>query len=279
MRHIDPDAVALAALGEPLDADDRAHLADCPDCAREVATLTTTVAAGRRGGDERAVPPPPAVWERVRAELDLGPALEPGPLAGAGRADDAAPGPTAEPDAGPDAGLRVAAPVPVPAQEPAAPVTPVDAARDRRRTGGRARWLAPVAAGLVVGAVTGGLVVRQVLRDDAPAVLAEASLDALPGWSASGDAAVEEDRDGRRTLVVRLAGGEGDGFREVWLLDREATRLVGLGVLDGDEGRFTIPVGLDLDDFAVVDVSAEPFDGDPAHSGDSILRGELAARA
>jgi RNA polymerase sigma-70 factor (ECF subfamily) len=47
----------------------------------------------------------------------------------------------------------------------------------------------------------------------------------------------------------------------------------------GDEGRFTFPVGLDLDDFAVVDVSAEPFDGDPAHSGDSILRGELSTPA
>jgi hypothetical protein len=139
--------------------------------------------------------------------------------------------------------------------------------------------LAAAAAGLVVGGVGGGLVVAGLQRADSEQVLAEAQLDALPGWSATGDAVVEEDADGRRTLVVRLAGAEGDGFREVWLLDREATRLVGLGVLDGDEGRFTIPVGLDLDDFAVVDVSAEPFDGDPAHSGDSILRGELSTPA
>ena len=50
-------------------------------------------------------------------------------------------------------------------------------------------------------------------------------------------------------------------------------------MLDGDEGRFSIPVGLDLDDYALVDVSAEQFDGDPSHSGDSILRGELSTPA
>lgn len=257
MRHIDPDAVALAALGEPLDADDRAHLASCADCAREVASLAATVAVGRAATDEHPVPPPDAVWERVRDELGLSPGL----LSGV-------PGVPGLPDAS-DASAPVAA-------EPAA-ATPVPAPESRRS---RTRWvLAAAAAGLVVGGVGGGLVVAGLQRADSEQVLAEAQLDALPGWSATGDAVVEEDADGRRTLVVRLAGAEGDGFREVWLLDREATRLVGLGVLDGDEGRFTIPVGLDLDDFAVVDVSAEPFDGDPAHSGDSILRGELSTPA
>lgn len=243
MRHIDPDAVALAALGEPLDAADRAHLSACPDCARDVASLAATVAVGRAGAGERLVAPPDAVWERVRGELGL-----PADLV---------------PDAAPVAPSSVAGPpVPVPA---------------RRRPG--SRWWLAAAAGLVVGGVAGGLVVGAVLRDDDDAVLAEARLEALPGWSATGDAVVEESADGSRTLVVRLSGAEADGFREVWLLDREATRLVGLGVLDGDEGRFTIPVGLDLDDFAVVDVSAEAFDGDPGHSGDSILRGELGTPA
>ena len=75
---------------------------------------------------------------------------------------------------------------------------------------------------------------------------------------------------------MTLDGPAADGdFREVWLIDREVTRLVSLGVLEGSSGTFTIPTGLDLADFAVVDVSAEPFDGDPAHSGDSIIRGVL----
>jgi hypothetical protein len=245
--HIDPDSVALAALGEPLPAADRAHLADCADCAREVASLAATVAVGRAAGGEPPVPAPAAVWERIRGELGLDPALVPAADHAVPAADHAVPAP----------------------RGPAAPR-------------GRSRFVAlAAAAGLVVGAASGGLVVAAT-RDDGPAepsVLAEAVLDALPGWSATGDALVEEDPDGRRTLVVRLAGDEGDGFREVWLLDRDATRLVGLGVLDGDEGRFSIPVGLDLDDYALVDVSAEQFDGDPSHSGDSILRGELSTPA
>ncbi|WP_454048707.1 anti-sigma factor [Cellulomonas sp. Marseille-Q8402] len=262
MRHIDPDAVALAALGEPLDAADRAHLAECAVCAREVASLAATVAVGRRTTGEQLVAPPDAVWERVRDELGLPAHLAPGgpadPADATGMAD--APGlADGEPDA------------------PRHDGTPGEGPGTAR--GGRSGWLLAAAAGLVVGGVAGGLVVASALRSDEESVLAEAQLDALPGWSASGDAVVEEDAEGRRTLVVRLAGAEADGFREVWLLDREATRLVGLGVLDGDEGRFTIPVGLDLDDFAVVDVSAEPFDGDPAHSGDSILRGELGTPA
>jgi hypothetical protein len=46
-------------------------------------------------------------------------------------------------------------------------------------------------------------------------------------------------------------------------------------VLDGAEGRFDLPDGLDLTQFPVVDVSEEHFDGDPAHSGDSVVRGPL----
>jgi hypothetical protein len=180
-------------------------------------------------------------------------------------------GPAAVPDGG--AG-------PVPGQGPEAGVRadgrPVAARPDhRRRTG----LLVAAAAGLVVGGTVGALVVAGAVRSDGETVVAEASLEALPGWTAAGEATVEEAADGRRTLVLRLEGDEADGFREVWLLDRDVTGLVSLGVLDGDEGRFAIPPGLDLADFPVVDVSAEPFDGNPAHSGDSILRGELTTPA
>ena len=33
--------------------------------------------------------------------------------------------------------------------------------------------------------------------------------------------------------------------------------------------------GVDLDEYSIVDISVEPIDGDPAHSGDSIVRGQL----
>ena len=57
--------------------------------------------------------------------------------------------------------------------------------------------------------------------------------------------------------------------------DPDVTQLVSLGVLEGDSGTFAIPAGLELDELPVVDVSLEPFDGDPAHSGDSVVRGTL----
>ena len=48
------------------------------------------------------------------------------------------------------------------------------------------------------------------------------------------------------------------------------------GLLEGSEGTFPLPAGVDLSEYSVVDVSREPSDGDPAHSGDSIVRGALA---
>ncbi|KGM14881.1 hypothetical protein N867_14485, partial [Actinotalea fermentans ATCC 43279 = JCM 9966 = DSM 3133] len=118
-------------------------------------------------------------------------------------------------------------------------------------------------------------------RDDAPApaVVAQAQLEALPGWDAVGHAEVEEDADGRRVLVLTVdeTGGAGDtdGLREVWLLKEDVSGLVSLGLLDGEEGRFLVPAGVDLTEYPVVDVSREPTDGNPAHSGDSIVRGLL----
>jgi hypothetical protein len=109
-------------------------------------------------------------------------------------------------------------------------------------------------------------------------VVAEAALDALPGWTASGTARVEQSADGRRSVVVNLeAPASSTSLREVWLLKADASGLVSIGFLDGSSGRFTIPASVDLAQYPLVDVSAEPADGDPAHSGDSIVRGQLHA--
>ncbi|HWS58267.1 MAG TPA: anti-sigma factor, partial [Actinotalea sp.] len=165
-----------------------------------------------------------------------------------------------------------------PADRPTDEPIPLHRTRRRARGGGRAvPWLAATAAaGVLVGAVGA---VWLLGRDTVAgaSVIAQASLEPLPGWDASGQAHVEETSDGERRLVVTLEGGESEGFHEVWLIDRDVTRLVSLGILEGSSGEFTVPSGLDLDDFAVVDVSDEPLDGDPAHSGDSIIRGVLGA--
>ena len=36
-------------------------------------------------------------------------------------------------------------------------------------------------------------------------------------------------------------------------------------------------VGLDLTEFPLLDISVEPLDGDPTHSGVSVARGDLDA--
>ncbi|WP_242511326.1 anti-sigma factor [Pengzhenrongella frigida] len=260
MRHVDPEVLALVALGEPLADDaDRTHLAGCAECTAEVASLRAVVAVGRSVTDADAlVAPSAAVWDRIRGELQL--ATTPG-------GDPAAPG----------------EPAPVTELEP---VTELDERRARaavRPEPGEvvAAFTAAgaTAAGLIVGGAGGALWASDAFAPAAePAVLATAALDPLPGWAASGTALVEEEPDGGRVLVVTLDGPAVAGdFREVWLIDREVQRLVSLGVLTGSDGRFTVPAGLDLSDFAIVDISEEPLDGVPAHSGDSIVRGTLGA--
>ncbi|MFS0702826.1 anti-sigma factor [Cellulomonas sp. 179-A 4D5 NHS] len=293
MEHVDPEVLALASLGEPLADDEHEHLATCAQCSDEVAALSQVVAVGRSSAPgDTLVAPPVAVWGRIRDELGLDPALAPGdavpvtstgrtsaPVAGPPTPDASAPGSTAPDSPVPGSSEAPGAPAPAgsspaPGGSPGDGLAPVVELR-RRRTA----WVAAAAAaGLVVGGVGGAVWMDRVRADEAAAVVAEVALDPLPGWSASGDAFVEQTSDGTRTLVVTLDGDVDDSaFREVWLIDRDVTKLVSLGVLEGADGRFSIPAGLDLAEFPVVDVSEEPFDGDPAHSGDSIIRGVLPA--
>jgi anti-sigma-K factor RskA len=67
-------------------------------------------------------------------------------------------------------------------------------------------------------------------------------------------------------------------FYEVWLMNASPQRLLSLGVLDSSEhGVFQIPAGLDLSSYPVVDISLQPFNGSPAHSGTSSVRGSFRA--
>ena len=58
------------------------------------------------------------------------------------------------------------------------------------------------------------------------------------------------------------------------------SELVGLGSFRvGDDGAATLklPLPMDPDAFQYFDLSLEPGDGDPGHSGVSVLRGPTAA--
>jgi anti-sigma-K factor RskA len=51
--------------------------------------------------------------------------------------------------------------------------------------------------------------------------------------------------------------------------------MVPLGMVQPGTQEFELPPDLDLTQFPIVDVSVEPLDGVPTHSGDSVARGEL----
>ena len=136
----------------------------------------------------------------------------------------------------------------------------------------RNRWLAVAAAAAVVAGLAGAVALS---RDDASQVVAGATLDPLDDDGSSGRAEVRE-RDGVRSLEVDLdAPSLGEGYYEVWLLRPDVTGLVPLGVVHQGTNVVPLPEGIDLGAYPVVDVSIEPLDGDPAHSGVSVARGSL----
>ncbi|MFE7846692.1 anti-sigma factor [Microbacterium sp. NPDC057407] len=264
MLHLDPERLALLALGDDLTDAERDHLAACDECSIELAELEHTVAVGRSTVSLGTLESPPErVWNRILDEVH----------AKAATAD-------AEPEAAePEPVAAEAAPAqPEAAAEPARaqPEAPADAPAPRRRGFSRlTRTLFTLAASLVaVLAVVG---VWNLVRPPESIEIASATLAAFPDHpGAIGEAQVTELPDGERTVTVRLdADASGDGFREVWLIKADASALVSLGELEGSEGTFVVPADVDLNDYVLVDVSQEPLDGDPTHSGDSIVRGEL----
>jgi anti-sigma-K factor RskA len=125
-----------------------------------------------------------------------------------------------------------------------------------------------------VAGVAGTLIVT---GDDEPAaaVLARTALEPLPAKSGRGEATLAG-TGADRTLRVDVTGlAAADGFYEVWVLDPKTLQMQSLGVLRGVKGDFAVPAGLDLRKLSVVDVSLEPYDGDPAHSRNSVVRGAL----
>ena len=240
-RHCDPEEMALAALGESADIDTD-HLAACDQCRAEVASLRRIVRVAR-SIDDQDYPSPPGdhVWDAIRAEIhDEDPTVA-------------------------DPGL--------PAQER-------DADVPATRSGSlRTTWLALAAAvGLLLGGIVGVTVARTASQSggDGTRLLAQAALQPLPGYDATGSARIEADADGESVRVDLSGLPRTEGYYEIWLLAEDAGAMISLGALGASE-RSTLPLppGVDLDRFRIVDVSAESFDGDPTHSAVSVVRGTL----
>ena len=61
---------------------------------------------------------------------------------------------------------------------------------------------------------------------------------------------------------------------ELWLIDTAVKGMVSLGPYTGSH-RYAVPDGISAERFPIVDVSIEPGDGVPTHSGVSVVRGML----
>jgi hypothetical protein len=142
----------------------------------------------------------------------------------------------------------------------------------------RRTWLVAAAAS-VAGVVLGGAGVALLLnRTDPTTVVASAEILLLADESPVGTATVVQAQDGSQRLVLNGSySSVEDADLEVWLIDPNIEGMVSLGFVTADSNSFAIPAGYAVSEFPIVDVSVEPRDGVPTHSGDSVARGILEA--
>ena len=219
MTHPDDDALAAIALGDPAPSGAAEHARSCASCSDD---------AGRaaRHDDDAARPgaglvaPPASVWDAVEAELDREPDTTAADRLATRRTRRA---PASAVDAGDDLADR-------------------RAARSERRRFPLAWVAGAAAAGLVIGVVGAR---RSSRRPAAPARSPSRapSLDTLDTQQAKGTADVVR-HDGRLDLAVSTQPIDpGDGYLEVWLINKDLKRMVSVGVLEpGEDGQsFAIP--------------------------------------
>lgn len=238
-----PEQLALAALREPLPADDAAHLAACDRCRSEVASLQRGVdalAIPEFASIGASVPPPPSVWAGIAAATGVSVTV------GDEAAETATPPVVVAPSPGPADNVRQLRP---------------------RRT----RVLLAAAAVTVVAAGAGAI----ALNRDEDVVLASTPLAPLEAGNVSGTAEIVEE-DGVRVLRIELdAPAADDAIYEAWLADEQAVGMIGMGSVRPGTTDLPVPDTIDLGDWPTVEISVEPVDGDPGHSGVSLVRGAL----
>ena len=237
MAHPDHDQLISLALGDTVtDAATTDHLAGCVECATEVATLRTIVSVGHETQAVRDLPPPPP---GIWHGIQAQLAATEGQVVGAS-----------------DNGAVIAT-----------------GGGPRRR---RPTWAVAVGALVAAAAVAVAVIAWPRGEPAPPPVVAAATLDAFANTppTVHGDAEV-------------LAGGlmrihvsdlpPTQGYYQVWLIDPDTMRMFPLGVLgQGPQSQIALPPDVNLARYSVVDVSAEQYDNNPAHSGDSLLRGRLS---
>ena len=160
------------------------------------------------------------------------------------------------------------------ATEMGRPANPVVSLRERPR---HVRMFA-AAVVVAVLAIGGGVLVARRDRDN---VVAAASLsnEGLSPLGAASSGKAEIIRRGTSYVLhldVNDVPKESSSYIEVWLIDSQVKGMISLGPFHGN-GNYVIPTGVDPAKYPIVDVSLEPSDGVPTHSGVSIVRGVAAA--
>lgn len=79
MSHLDPDVLALIALGDDVTDSQRAHLASCAACSAEVHAFEETAAVARSADPDDLMTPPAHVWDAISADIEELEAAPPAP--------------------------------------------------------------------------------------------------------------------------------------------------------------------------------------------------------
>lgn len=187
--------------------------------------------------------PPPEVWDRIQSQLDMDLAVESSASTDLSQTNNV--------------------------------VTSLDHHRRKRRPAG-------ILLGAVAASVVAAIAIGSVVRSDST-VVGEVELATLnDGGPSLGTATIVKDDGVTRLDIVfdtDLVGAE--ERYELWIIDNEISEMYSLGEIsstgDGDQRSYELPQGVNIEDFPIVDISLEPDDGNPAHSGDSHFRGVLDA--
>ncbi len=305
MQHPDCDDLALLALDESLGSGTDRHVAGCAQCSADLQAFRTTIGlAALSNYGEDAPRPDESVWRAIVDELglDVVSGVVGTAVLESVEADRVAPtGPTvpfraenqnAAPEAGKlhKNGANGAGLTSVPGTGTDLPPVQRPTSRSAGGRHGRGstdrrwtRWTAPLAAAVVGIAVGAGAVVISQNRGSDVTVEAVASLTAVPGGPLTAD---QQRRLGQAELVAAPTGTQvrvdapdlppsSKNAYEVWLFGNDG-RMVSLGTLNNGGGTFTVPNGISTAEYRTVDVSDEPPNGNPAHSGISLVRGSFS---
>lgn len=157
-----------------------------------------------------------------------------------------------------------------PEPESADPKAESERRRSRALTLTAAGLLLVVAGGAVVALTSGGDYGDKSSKKQASSFPPARPLQALPGGKAKGTASLDR---GRLGLQVSGLTSARRGFYEVWLYNSVGDAR-SIGRLR--KGRLNVKLPSGASRYRLVDVSREPRDGNPNHSGASVVRVPLS---